>query len=128
MAADRSGLDVGSVAIAMSWFLEAVADELTKGRCVRIPGFGLFGPAPIPERHRRMSRDLTPRCKPVFSPSRGLRDQVAMGLGPVPQIVAKLTRHQNNHACGSKGHGRRVFTAMAAFRQQISSQLGRTEA
>lgn len=124
-AADRSGLDVGSVAIAMSWFLETVADELTKGRCVRIPGFGLFAPAPVPERHRRMSRNLKPRCKPVFTPSRGLRAQVAMGLGPTGENSRAIARYRKNHADTTGASGRRVFTAMETFRQRVGEQLGR---
>ncbi len=126
LAAERSGVGADGVVRVMSQFLEAIADELTKGRCVRIPGFGVFVPAPIPERHRRMSRNTSARCKPVFSPSRGLRAQVAMGLGPRPENLRILKRHRSNHsnATGSQ----RVFTAMAALRQQVAAQLGRTGA
>lgn len=126
LAAERSGVGADGVVQVMSLFFEAIADELTKGRCVRIPGFGMFVPAPIPERHRRASRDLTPRCKPVFSPSRGLRAQVALGVGPKPENLRMLKRHRSNHsnATGSQ----RVFSAMAALRQQVAAQLGRAGA
>ena len=69
LAAERSGVGADAAVQVMSLFFEAVADELTKGRVVRVPGFGIFVPAPIPERHRRASRNPTPRCKPYFSPS-----------------------------------------------------------
>ena len=125
-AAERSGVGADGVVCVMTLFLEAVADELTKGRAVRIPGFGIFVPAPIPERHRRSSRNPTPRCKPVFSPSRGLRAQVALGVGPRAENIRILKRHRSNHA-NSTG-ARRVFSAMQALRQQVASQLGRTGA
>lgn len=126
MTAERSGVGVEQVAIAMSLLLEGIADELTKGRCVRIPGFGTFVPEPIPERHRKMSRNPRPRCKPLFLPSRGFKAQVAMGLGPLPENLTKIRRHEKNHAGTSEDRGHRVFTAMAAFRRQISSQLSTT--
>ncbi len=125
LAADRSGVGADGVVRVMSLFLEAIADEMTKGRAVRVPGFGIFVPAPIPERHRRASRNLTPRCKPVFSPSRGLRAQVALGVGPRPENIRALTRHRANHS--SSTGTERVFSAMAALRQQVAAQIvGRT--
>lgn len=126
LAADRSGVGADGVVRVMSLFLEAIADEMTKGRAVRIPGFGIFVPAPIPERHRKMSRNLSARTKPVFSPSRGLRAQVALGAGPNPENVRILKRHRSNHA-NSTGT-RRVFSAMQALRQQVASQIGRAGA
>lgn len=124
LAAERSGVGADAAVRVMSLFFEAVADELTKGRVVRVPGFGIFVPAPIPERHRRASRNPTPRCKPSFSPSRGLRAQVALGAGPNPENIRILKRHRSNHA-NSTGT-RRVFSAMQALRQQVAAQLGRT--
>lgn len=126
LAGDRSGVGVDGVVRVMSLFFEAIADELTKGRPVRIPGWGIYVPAPVPEKHRRMSRNLTPRCKPVFSPSRGLRAQVALGAGPRPENVRILKRHRNNHANATGP--RRVFSAMQALRQQVAAQLGRAGA
>lgn len=123
LTATRSGLDVGSVAIAMSWFLESIVEEIAKGRCVTIPGFGLFAPVSIPERHRRMSRNLSSRCKPVFSPSRGFRAQVALGVGPRHENARVLMRHRKNHYTATST--RRVFSAMEEFRKQVSAQLGR---
>lgn len=123
LAGDRSGVGVDGVVRVMTLFLEAIADEMTKGRVVRIPGFGLFAPAPIPLRHRKMSRDLTARTKPVFSPSRGLRAQVALGVGPKPENVRMLTRHRKNHQDSTSTA--RVFTAMQTFRDQVAAQIGR---
>lgn len=126
LAAERSGVGADGVVQVITLFFESIADELTKGRAVRIPGWGLYVPAPIPERHRRMSRNPAARAKPVFSPSRGLRAQVALGVGPRPENLRILKRHRSNHsnATGSQ----RVFTAMAALRQQVAAQLGRAGA
>jgi nucleoid DNA-binding protein len=124
LAAERSGVGADAVVQVITLFFEGMADELTKGRAVRIPGWGLYVPAPIPERHRRMSRNPAARTKPVFSPSRGLRAQVALGVGPRPENIRILKRHRNNHA-NSTGT-RRVFSAMQALRQQVAAQLGRT--
>lgn len=124
LAAERSGVGADGVVRVMTLFLEAIADELTRGRAVRIPGFGVFVPAPIPERDRRASRNLAPRCKPVFSASRGLRAQVALGVGPSAENIRILKRHRSNHSNSTST--RRVFTAMAALRDQVSAQLGRT--
>jgi len=126
MSAERSGVGADGVVRVMTLFLEAIADELTRGRAVRIPGFGVFVPAPIPERHRRASRNPTPRCKPVFSPCRGLRAQVALGLGPQPENIRILKRHRSNHSDATGT--RRVFSAMQALRQQVAAQLGRAGA
>jgi nucleoid DNA-binding protein len=125
LAAGRSGVDVGAAAFVMSLLFEAIADELTKGRVVRVPGFGVFAPAAVPERHRRLSRFQSPRCKPVFSASRGFRAQVAMGVGPLPENAKLLSRHKKNHSTMTRTPGRRVFSAMRAFREQIAMQLGR---
>ena len=126
ISAERSGVGADGVVQVISLFFEAVADELTRGRVVRVPGFGIFVPAPIPEKHRRMSRDLSPRCKPSFSPSRGLRAQVALGVGPRPENIRALARHRSNHA-NATGTSR-VFSAMQALRQQVAAQLGRAGA
>lgn len=126
LAADRSGVGADGVVRVMTLFLEAVADELTRGRAVRIPGFGVFVPAPISEKHRKMSRDMTPRCRPAFSPSRGLRAQVALGVGPRPENIRILRRHRSNHSNSTSS--RRVFSAMRALRDQVAAQLGRAGA
>jgi nucleoid DNA-binding protein len=126
LAAERSGVGADGVVQVITLFFEGIADELTKGRVVRVPGWGIYVPAPIPERHRRMSRNPAARTKPVFSPSRGLRAQVALGVGPRPENVRILKRHRSNHADATGT--RRVFTAMAALRQQVAAQLGRAGA
>ena len=124
-AAEESGIDAYSVVVAMSFMLTKIADEVTRGRSVRIPGFGCFSPVPIPESHRKKSRDLTPRCKPAFSPSRGFRQQVRFGASPSVVEARRFHRHEKNHAYLGRGESARVFTSMDALRDQVSAQLGR---
>lgn len=125
-AVNESGLDAYGVVVALSHLLEAIADEVALGRAVSIPGFGLFAPVPMPERHRRMSRDPSPRSKPVFSPSRGFRQQVRFGAPPNEAEAKRLRQHAKNHADDSQNPSARVFTAMQAVRDQVAAQLGRT--
>ncbi len=122
-AAERSGVDVYTMALAMSYFIEAIADEVTHGRSVRVPGFGLFAPVPIPDLHLRMSRDTSPRCKPVFLPSRGFRAQVASGAAPSDIEAKRAKQFRKNHAGCRAGDSVRVFTAQQAFREQVEAQL-----
>lgn len=123
-AAIESGVDVVTIALAMSHLLESVADEVARGHSVSVPGFGLFSPVPMPERHRAMSRDPSPRNVPRFSPSRGFRAQVAMGAAPNELEAGRFAKHQKNHSDRRDGNRARVFTAMESMRQQILAQLG----
>ncbi|MFN3242966.1 MAG: HU family DNA-binding protein [Planctomycetota bacterium] len=125
-AAERTACDSVAVAQVMSLFFEAIADEVSRGKVVRIPGFGIFAPVAVSERDRRMSRDLTPRCKPAFSPSRGFRQQVRYGAPPNASGAERLKRFDKNHS-STKGRGApRVWAAMEAMRDQIDAQLART--
>ena len=125
-AAERSALDSVAVAQVMSLFLEAIADEVSRGKIVRLPGFGMFAPEAIPERHRKMSRDPTPRCKPVFVPSRGFRAQVGAGALTSSTRELRLKRYRKNHSSAQGRGAPRVFMAMEAMRQQIDAQLAQS--
>ena len=48
---------------------KAVRNEVGQGNVVSLPGFGAFG-AWLIESRAALARDSSPRCKPVFSPSR----------------------------------------------------------
>lgn len=119
----ETGLDVVTVALTMSYLLEGIADEVSRGRSVRVPGFGMFSPVVMSERHRRMSRDPTPRCKPMFSASRTFRQQVAVSAPPSEVETKRFKKHQKNHNDHHDGDCARVFTAMESMRQQILAQL-----
>ncbi len=121
--ADRTGMDVALAAMAMSHFLDALADEITRGNCVVIPGFGLFSPQAVPARYLKTSKNSMPRCRPHFSAARGFRAQVAFGAPPSAVNAKQHRRHELNHGGWHRKAGARVFTAMQAFRDQIAAQL-----
>jgi len=125
-ASEQSSVDAYSLIVAMTHFWEAAAAEVASGHAVNIPGFGRFAPIPIPERHRMMSRDMTPRCKPSFSASRGFKQEVAFGAPPNDSETVRQRQHQKNHAAAGRNDSARVFTAMQAMRDQLAAQVGRS--
>lgn len=123
-AADRSGRSSHEIAKDITWFLEGLADELTHGRVVRIPGFGIFAPVP-----KKSSRDPHPRCRPVFSPALAFSRQVMYGAPPNRAGYTAIRNYQKDH-CRLHAPGReaeRVFTAMEKIRADIDAQLAATE-
>ena len=123
--AGHTGLSTASVAIMMSHFFECMSDEITHGRCVSIPGFGKIGPYLI-ERKSERAKGGSPRCRVIFSPSRGLAQQVALSCPPNLGPKRQLVRHRRNHSAFARPgkEQARVFTAMKSFREQIAAQLG----
>lgn len=122
--AQETGLDQHTVAIAMSWFLEGIADEVSMGRVVRIPGFGVWAPWLV--RHpAALARDPSPRCTVKFSPSRCFAQQVRWSAPASAAGTRALTRHRRSHSVGSKPDraSARTWTAMRAFRASIEAQM-----
>jgi len=109
--------------ILLSYFLEELAAQVARGKAVRLPGFGLFAPWQI-EAPSSVARWGPGRSKPVFSPSRGFREEVRYAT-PDPDAKRAITRHRRNHGLGSgASRGRqRVFTSMAAVRADIAKQM-----
>lgn len=126
-AAVETGYDTVAVTLIMSSFLEALADEVSMGRGVLIPGFGRFAPEPLPGRYLKTSRDNTPRCRPMFAASRGFRNQVRLGVAaPADVEVKRHYRFEKNHSDRNRGKGQRVWSSQQALREQIHAQLGNT--
>lgn len=121
-AAAHSGVDEFAFAKAMSYFLEQIADENTKGRPVMIPGFGIF--IPVPDRHNAREGQA-PRCRVKFHPSVGYAQQVRHGAPPLSVNSSRSRAYQQNHSGRETaiGNSARVFTAMHRFRRDIASQL-----
>ena len=65
-AAHESGISEYQVGIVMSWFLQELADQVSHGKIVRIPGFGNYGPV---TKTPKGGADLSPYCYPGFCPS-----------------------------------------------------------
>lgn len=124
-ASRKTGVDHYTAVLFMTHFLDQVADEVSKGRTVSIPGFGLFAAV---WRRIQLPQGLVERMLPRFSPSRGFRNQVELtcpmdmhGSG-----TRKFHRHKSNQRTlgGSRSRSDRVFTAMENIRESISKQLG----
>lgn len=119
-ACARTGVDHYTAVLFMTHFLDQLADEVTRGRTVSIPGFGMF--APYLRKPLGKDNVMVPR----FSPSRGFREQVKWGSVPKLDGTRKFKNHQKNNAPASQSRrgSMRVFTAMEAIRQAISAQMG----
>ena len=123
-ACAKTGISQYAGITLMSFFLEEVAAQVTKGHVVNIPGFGIFAPKED-ARPSSVARWGKGRTKPVFSPSRGFREEVRWGAPPSELTEKKVIRHRRNHSLGS-GNSRsasRVFTAMRAMRENITAQM-----
>ena len=122
--ANETGLDDYRVSRVMSFFLEGVADELSMGKTVRLPGFGVFAPY-LDDRPQYRSRRPGPVCTPKFSAAKGFRAQV-MTSAPANQAGKRdLENHRRSHSVSEENYSaRRVFQSMAYFRRDIARQLG----
>lgn len=113
------------VARILTFFIEYLAEEIARGRVVSIQGFGAFG-AWLDERKCVLAKDPVPRCRPEFSPARGLRETVAL-TAPFSRVgKRKLINHRKSHSLGSRATrtSSRVFTSAQAIREAIDAQLG----
>lgn len=123
--AAQTGLSPHHVAVLASRFWEAVADEVSKGRAVTLPGFGAIFPV------TRMACARGTKTKKTttvvrFSAARGFREQVRFGAPPSDAGRRSYRKHMQNHALGGPDSrcSERTFTATRAFRQAIEAQLG----
>ena len=123
-AANETGLDTYQVCRVMSFFLEGIADQLSLGRTVRFPGFGVFAPY-LDDRPQYRSRRPGPVCIPKFSAAKGFRAQVMTSAPANDAGKRDLENHRRSHSVSEKHYStRRVFRTMAYFRQEIARQLG----
>ncbi len=103
------------VAFIMSKFLECVADEVTAGRAVVVPGFGMFT-------QNRYKRDGVWHWRPAFYPSRAYRDQIKFGTPPDQDGKRQRNLFVRNQS--RKDQGKRTFMVLRRFREKIAAQLG----
>lgn len=81
-AAKSAGIEPALMALSMAHFFEAIADQVSMKRVVRIPGFGCFGPK---TRFRRVTSRLLgdlPCAYPAFVPSSAFKLEVRMRVRP----------------------------------------------
>ena len=122
--AERTGLDDYRISKVLSYLLEGVADQVSLGKTVRLPGFGVFAPY-LDERSAYQARRVGPVCIPKFSPARGFRAQVMLSAPANDAGKRDLEAHRRNHSVSVRRYSsRRVFTSMKQFRDDITRQLG----
>lgn len=115
MAANRSGHSEEQVVQVVTLFLESVADEVTKGRAVSVPGFGMFVQSAVSKLGRVWFR-------PNFIPSKPFRDQIRFATRPDEAVKLQARRYSRNHARGGDS-GRRAFAVLQRIRDAVTSQV-----
>lgn len=120
----ETGIDTYRASRMVSFFLEGIADQLSMGKTVRLPGFGIFAPF-LDDRPQYCTRRPGPVCLPKFSAAKGFRAQV-MTSAPANQAGKRdLENHRRSHSVSEENYSaRRVFQSMAYFRRDIARQLG----
>jgi nucleoid DNA-binding protein len=115
--AQSIGISPQSFAIGMTYFLETLASEVSKGRCILISGFGKFG-IYIPKSRKD---DDIPTPHPQFQPARAFRNEVAFTAPPNQGAHDAMLKYRNRQHPSARPDkdGSRVFTAMDATREQI---------
>jgi len=104
--------------VVMTQLLEAIADEVGKGRAVNIPGFGMFAQSGV-------QRFGIVKFRPNFIPSRAFRQQVMFGTRPLPEIRKASLLYSRNHARGGDS-GSRTFVVMDRIRKLVTAQVTRS--
>jgi len=127
-AAREMGMSEYVVATVMSHFLEQIEEEVARGRMVRLPGFGAFGPKLF-----RGTPVTGPRYYPAFSSARCWKNLMRMFCKPSPAELEAIQQHRRRHnpseGCVNAPHSSsRPFTAHRSFREKLLQQarkLGR---
>lgn len=121
--AQSVGLSPQSFAIGMTHFLETLASEVSKGRCILISGFGKFG-IYIPKSRKD---DDIPTPHPQFQPAKAFRNEVAFTAPPNQSAHDEMVRyrHRQHPSVRPDKDGSRVFTAMAATRDRLIADAER---
>ena len=123
VAASGAGISQHTAAMAMTHLFESIAEQVSDGRIVRIPGFGVFAPC-LDERKQYLARRGGAKCFPKFSASKGFRAQVMLSAPEDSAGKKALTVHRSNHRCNEEDlTSARVFKSMEAMRAHISAQL-----
>jgi hypothetical protein len=95
------------MAIHMSHFFEAVANQVSMRRVVTIPGFGSFGPK---TRFRHVPRKFTgdlPCAYPAFVASPGFKLHVNMSVLPALSMETDPMRRLLRNGSARQRHGRK---------------------
>lgn len=116
-AADKMGLSHHDGVLFVSYFLEFLADGVAQGKCISIPGFGLFAP---------MTGHGSYKATVRFKPSRAFRQQVAESVTTVDEETRRRWHQfRRSHAPSTRPDKtqERTFTTMRSLRHHIRKQL-----
>ena len=125
-AANGTGISQQTAALVMSYFFEEMVEQMTKGRIVRIPGFGAFGPK-IDASRRAKRANGRPVPRPSWSPSYGVYTQI-LHCCPTDTISSgQMRKHQQNHGPGGtltkRGQPSPPWEAQERFRARVREQI-----
>lgn len=126
IAAARTAVTPQLVGLILSHVLEGIADEVSHGRVVRLPGFGIWAATARRVRGPKGEGSLVV-ASPSFSASKGFKLQVRTTCPPsaAGACAKRIRRYMVNNAPSSRsvGVGARVFTSQRAIRDSIARQL-----
>lgn len=121
-AAEQSGRSPHEIARMMTWFLEGIVNEVSMGRVVRIPGFGMFAPLTYRVPKPLMSNGDV-RVRPYFSAANGFRLQIMSSVVPDFGRNARFQRARSRGQLGSTRAESRTSVTMAEIRRHIDKQI-----
>lgn len=123
--ARRSGRSRYEVITLLSYAVEAAVDEVSRGNILRVPGLGVVA-AWKDERPCVVGKYGRPVMRPVFSPARSFRSQMALCAPISAKGKNAIQRHRRNHTSRTASGlcSSRVSESADAIRRSIRKQLG----
>jgi nucleoid DNA-binding protein len=106
-AAERAGIEPTLMALSMAHFFEAITDQVTMKKVVRIPGFGAFGPK---TRFRRVPSKFTgslPCAYPAFVASPAFKLEVRMRVRPAMSPESDPMRRLSRNGSARQRHSKK---------------------
>ena len=107
------GMSEYTVLLTVNDFLDELANQVSIGKTVRLPGFGIFAP-------KFFASSKT--CAPRFSASRGFRLQTRFSAPLSAEGGEDLRRHSKRAGDSGRGETQRVFTSREAIRKSLERQ------
>lgn len=118
-AARAAGVDDATMLLHMSHFIEALADRVSRGSVVTIPGFGKFAACYL---FRNKSGK---RMRPKFAAHAGFRHQVMLCAPVSTKGNDALTTYRHKHGYDGAFPTARPFKSMAQIRTEIAAQMAK---
>lgn len=117
-AARESGMTDDQVLLCLTHIFESIADHVSRGGILTIPGFGKFAAVFI-----KHYRNRPPSMLPRFSPSVGFLQQTRLCAPQSTRGNTALQYHKSNHHLSTRRPSARVLNAAASIRDSIRAQM-----